>query len=157
MCDSDDRRVASGEVGQLLVRGGSVMAGYLGDKPGSASTLAGGWLHTGGLVQRRGDGAYLFVGRIGDLFKSNGLWVDPHRVAGVLSKHWRVVEAAVFGVPDQAGVVRVVAVVAVTDGADDRLEQDLAVVRRIAPRPTRCHGPSRSSPSCRRRHRGRVH
>ena len=79
------------------------MAGYLGDKPASASTLAGGWLHTGGLVQRRGDGAYLFVGRIGDLFKSNGLWVDPHRVAGVLSKHWRVVEAAVFGVPDQAG------------------------------------------------------
>ena len=126
VCDMDDRPVTPGETGQLLVRGGSIMAGYLGDDVATERALAGGWLHTGDLVQRRGDGAYRFVGRVGDRFKSGGVFVDPHRVAAVIAEHWRVAEVAVFGVPDRVGVVRVVAVVAAMDGADGDLARDLA-------------------------------
>jgi len=135
VCDVDDRRLTPGEVGQLLVRGGSIMAGYLGDEAAMARTLASGWLHTGDLVQRRGDGAYRFVRRVGDRFKSGGLWVNPYRVAAVLAEHRRVVEVTVLGLPDQVGVVRVVAVVAAIDGVDGRLEQDLATLAasRLAP------------------------
>ena len=126
VCDLDDQQVAPGQVGQLLVRGDSVMAGYLGDELATAHALAGGWLHTGDLVQRRDDGAYRFVGRVGDRFKSGGLWVDPHRVAHVLAEHHRVAEAHVVGVPDQTGVVRVAAVVAPVDAdGADRLELEL--------------------------------
>ena len=120
ICDPDDRRVGPGEVGQLLVRGGSIMEGYLADDAATSRALAGGWLHTGDLVQRRQDGAYRFVGRLGDRFKSGGFWIDPRHVAGVLGEHPRVAEAAVLGVPDVSGVVRVVAVVATnvdTEGA----------------------------------------
>lgn len=126
VCDLEDRPVVAGEVGQLLVRGGSIMAGYLGDDAATQRVLAGGWLHTGDLVQRDGNGAYRFAGRIGDRFKSSGLWVDPHRVAAVLAEHARVTEAAVLGVPDRDGVARVVAVVAAADATGD-LEAELAV------------------------------
>jgi acyl-coenzyme A synthetase/AMP-(fatty) acid ligase len=126
VCDVEDNPVTPGQVGQLLVRGDSVMAGYLGEPVATAQTLLGGWLHTGDLVQRRDDGAYRFVGRVGDRFKSGGLWVDPHRVAGVMAQHPAVAEVAVVGVPDQTGVVRVVAVVAAEHGNDGELDRDLA-------------------------------
>ncbi len=134
VCDAEDNPVTPGRVGQLLVRGDSVMAGYLGEPVATARTLSGGWLHTGDLVQRRDDGAYRFVGRVGDRFKSGGLWVDPHRVAGLLARHPAVAEVAVVGVPDQTGVVRVVAVVAAVDGRDSGLDLDLAkfAVSRLA-------------------------
>ena len=134
VCDGEDNPVTPGQVGQLLVRGDSVMAGYFGDPVATARTLSGGWLHTGDLVQRREDRAYRFVGRVGDRFKSGGLWVDPHHVAEVLGQHPSVAEVAVVGVPDQTGVVRVVAVVAVVDGSDGGLDLDLAefAVSRLA-------------------------
>ena len=126
VCDLDDQPLASREVGQLLVRGDSVMAGYLGEDAATRRALAGGWLHTGDLVKREDDGVFLFVGRVGDRFKSGGLWVDPHRVAAVLVEHARVTEAVVFGMPDRDGVARVVAVVAAADDSRD-LEGELAV------------------------------
>jgi acyl-coenzyme A synthetase/AMP-(fatty) acid ligase len=125
VCDADGQRVKAGDVGQLLVRGGSVMAGYLGDDIATAHTLADGWLHTGDLVQQRPDGAYRFVGRAGDAFKSGGLWVDPHRVVAVLDDHAGVAEVTVIGAPDPLGVVRVVAVVAPSGEAPDDFAQDL--------------------------------
>ncbi len=126
VCDVEDRPVGPGETGQLLVRGASIMAGYLGDDVATERALAGGWLHTGDLVQRRSDGAYRFVGRVGDRFKSGGVFVDPYRVAAVLAEHPGVAEVTVLGVPDRVGVVRVVAVVAAFDTADGGLERDLA-------------------------------
>jgi acyl-coenzyme A synthetase/AMP-(fatty) acid ligase len=125
VCDATGARVSPGEVGELVVRGGSVMQGYLGDELATRRALVDGWLHTGDLVAENRDGTYRFVGRLGDRFKSSGLWVDPHRVAAALLDDPRVTEAYVAGVADPAGVVRVAAVVASPTTDDPELPRAL--------------------------------
>lgn len=114
--DDDGEPVGAGVTGELLVQGASVMSGYLDAPDATAEALRGGWLHTGDLVERRVDATYRFVGRVGERFKSGGFWVDPARVEAALLEHPSVAEAAVAGVPDSAGVVRVVALVVARNG-----------------------------------------
>jgi acyl-coenzyme A synthetase/AMP-(fatty) acid ligase len=125
VCDTRDRPVPAGEPGQLLVRGGSIMAGYFDNETATSEALAGGWLHTGDVVRRDDGGVYRFLGRLGDRFKSGGLWVDPHRVVGALGEHRDVAEVSVVGVPDDVGVVRVVAVVGAAGVDRTALEDEL--------------------------------
>ena len=123
-----------GAVGQLLVRGPTLMACYLGDEDASAHALEGGWLHTGDLVRRDPDGRYAFVGRAGDRFKAGGLWVDPARVEESLLEDDEVAEAAVFGTADRDGVLRVTAVVALAASDGDAEAARARVVERITVR-----------------------
>ncbi|HLE43408.1 MAG TPA: AMP-binding protein [Methylomirabilota bacterium] len=102
--------------GELLVRGPTVMAGYVGDPDASSRALAGGWLHTGDIVRRNPDGALAVVGRVGDRFKAGGLFVDPARVAAALTEDPEIAEAVAVGVPDRTGILRVVAVVVLAEG-----------------------------------------
>ncbi|MEW6582318.1 MAG: AMP-binding protein [Actinomycetota bacterium] len=117
--DPAGRDLPDGEAGELLVRGPTVMQGYLGDPAASASALDGGWLRTGDLVRREAGGRFAFVGRTGDRFKAGGLWVDPARVEGDLRSDPEVAEVAVTGAPDAQGVLRVVAVVVLAPADGD--------------------------------------
>ena len=109
--DEDGRGVAAGAPGELLVRGASVMTGYLDAPTATERALRGGWLHTGDVVVREADATYRFVGRLGERFKSGGFWVDPARVEAALQLHPGVAEVAVSGAPDAGGLARVVAIV----------------------------------------------
>lgn len=119
LCDATGHDVPPGEVGEILVRGPTLMAGYLGDPDATARALRDGWLHTGDLARHRPGEGYVLVGRAGDRFKAGGLWVDPSRVAAALMHDSDVAEAAVTGVPDSEGILRVVAVVALSRGCAD--------------------------------------
>lgn len=130
--DEEGRGVPPGAPGELLVRGASVMSGYLGSPEASDRALRDGWLRTGDLVIRQPDATYRFVGRIGERFKSGGLWVDPAGVEAALHLHPGVAEVAVTSAPDPAGVARVVAIVVPRNHADasalrERLEALAAV------------------------------
>jgi acyl-coenzyme A synthetase/AMP-(fatty) acid ligase len=116
--DDLGRPAAIGDAGELLVRGASVMAGYLDAPDATAAAVRDGWLRTGDLVVRERDASYRFVGRVGERFKSGGFWVDPARVEAILLEHPAVDEVGVAGVPDADGVLRVVALVAPLDGTD---------------------------------------
>jgi acyl-coenzyme A synthetase/AMP-(fatty) acid ligase len=111
-------RDAPGDEGELLVRGPTVMRGYLGDVPATGHALDGGWLHTGDRVRMEPDGAYRYLGRCGDVFKVGAMWVDPLAVEAVLLGAPGVHEAVAVGVTDPDGVTRLVAVVAGDGGAD---------------------------------------
>ena len=116
--DDGGRDVVAGTPGELLVRGASVMTGYL-DAPGATErALRDDWLHTGDLVVQEPDATYRFVGRLGERFKSGGFWVDPTRVEAMLHLDPGVAEVAVSGAPDTAGVARVVAIVVPRNHAD---------------------------------------
>ena len=98
-----DGRVIDGpdEVGELQLRGPHVMAGYLDEEAATAAVLSpAGWLATGDLARRDGDGAYWIVGRAKEMFISGGENVYPPEVEDVLCDHPQVLEAAVIGAPD---------------------------------------------------------
>jgi len=100
IADGEDRDVADGEPGELLVRGPTVMRGYVGRRAETAEALRGGWLHTGDVAVRAGDGALRILERRSDLIVSGGENVYPSEVEGVLLEHPAVAEAAVAAVTD---------------------------------------------------------
>jgi fatty-acyl-CoA synthase len=86
--------------GELLVRGPNVFAGYWRNPEATQLALAGGWLHTGDVAARDGEGFYQIRGRLKELIISGGENIYPAEVEATLAAHEAVVEAAVVGVPD---------------------------------------------------------
>jgi fatty-acyl-CoA synthase len=105
--------------GELLVRGPNVFAGYWRNEEATAATLAGGWLHTGDLVDRDDDGYFWIKGRVKEMYISGGENVYPAEVESALHEHPHVADAAVVGVPDdtwgEVGIAFVVADGGVTE------------------------------------------
>lgn len=95
-----ERLVGPGE-GELVVRGPNVFPGYLDDPAGTAAALRDGWLHTGDVAERDGEGYYRIRDRLKDMYISGGENVYPAEVEGVLHDHPGVAEAAVIGTHDE--------------------------------------------------------
>jgi acyl-CoA synthetase (AMP-forming)/AMP-acid ligase II len=90
-----------GEAGELLVRGYSVMRGYLDDPEATAAAIdADGWLHTGDLATVDARGCVQIVGRIKDMFIVGGFNAYPAEIENLLLGHPAVARAAVVGMPD---------------------------------------------------------
>ncbi len=100
-----------GEVGEVVVRGGNVMAGYWRMPEETAGALEGGWLRTGDLGYLDSDGYLYVVGRKKDLIIRGGFNIYPREVEEVLLEHPGVAEVAVVGVPDPVYGEQPVAVV----------------------------------------------
>jgi long-chain acyl-CoA synthetase len=98
--DGDDRVVPFGEVGEVVVDGPTVMAGYLDLPDASAEALRGGWLHTGDLGRFDDDGHLTLVDRAKDVVITGGNNVYPREVEDVLIAHPSVADVAVVGLPD---------------------------------------------------------
>jgi amino acid adenylation domain-containing protein len=110
--DGDDRPVAPGETGELLIRGGVVMMGYWGMPERTAQgffrRLAADGQHdtfyrTGDLVQQRPDGNYSYLGRKDRQIKTRGYRVELDEIEVALLAHSGVEQAAVYAVPDNQG------------------------------------------------------
>jgi long-chain acyl-CoA synthetase len=114
----DGRRVATGEVGEVYVRGPQVMKGYWNRPEANAETLGDGWLRTGDLGTLDDDGDLRIVDRKKDMVIRGGYNVYPREVEEVLYEHPDVVEAAVIGVPDEHYGEEVAAVLALRPDAD---------------------------------------
>jgi fatty-acyl-CoA synthase len=92
--------VATGDVGELCVRGHCVMAGYYNNRKATKEAIKKGWLHTGDLARRREDGNYRIIGRIKELIIRGGQNIYPTEVEEFLNRHPAVSEVAVAGLPD---------------------------------------------------------
>jgi acyl-CoA synthetase (AMP-forming)/AMP-acid ligase II len=98
-CDGVEVRIADDS--EVLVRGYSVMQGYLDDPVATAEAIDDdGWLHTGDLGMFNEDGRLLIVGRKKDMFIVGGFNAYPAEIEGFLLEHPAVAQAAVIGVPD---------------------------------------------------------
>jgi amino acid adenylation domain-containing protein len=104
--DADDKRVGPDVVGQLVIRGATVMKGYWGKPEATAKKLKPGplpgeqVLYTGDYCRMDEEGYLYFVGRGDEIIKSRGEKVAPKEVENVLVNIPGVREAAVIGVPD---------------------------------------------------------
>jgi acyl-CoA synthetase (AMP-forming)/AMP-acid ligase II len=117
-------------IGELLIRGPNVVAGYWGDAARTAETFVDGWLHTGDMATLT-DGMVRIVDRAKDMINRGGENVYSVEVENALCAHPDVVEVAVVGVPDPVMGEKVGAVVLPRAGVSrDELIPDLIAYAR---------------------------
>ena len=122
LLDAEGVEVAAGERGEVVVRGPSVMAGYLDDPEATAEVLRDGWLHTGDVGELDPAGRLRIVDRLKDMVVVGGFNVFPAEVEHVLLEHDAVAQVAVVGEPDaRLGEVVVAHVVLRAPAGDEEL------------------------------------
>lgn len=107
-----------GTVGEIFVRGPSVMLGYWNDRAATAEVLRDGWLRTRDLGYLDDEGFLYVVGRATDMIKVGAFRVSPQEVEEVIAALEGVAEAAVVGVPDEVLGQAIKAVVVPQRGAN---------------------------------------
>jgi long-chain acyl-CoA synthetase len=117
LVDDADNDVASGEIGEIVVRGHNVMKAYWQRPEATADAMRGGWFHTGDLARVDDDGYYFIVDRKKDMIIRNGLNVYPREIEELLYEHPAVREAAVIGIPHDEFGEEVAAAVSLKEGA----------------------------------------
>lgn len=135
--DDQGQLLPAGAVGEIVIAGPVVMAGYLGKPEETARTIMDGWLHTGDIGRFDADGYLQIVDRIKDMIIRGGENIYPKEIENALYTHPDVVEAAVVGAPDPVLGEVPVAYVAVRDGAavsvadlTERVAETLAAFKR---------------------------
>ena len=109
--DESGAEVKPGQVGEMCVRGPTVMRGYWGKPEQTAAALRNGWLHSGDAGYLDADGFLFVVDRIKDMIITGGENVYSNEVENALLQHPDVAMAAVVGLPDSIWGERVHAVV----------------------------------------------
>jgi fatty-acyl-CoA synthase len=118
LVDDQDRPVASGERGEICVRGPNVMKGYWNRPDATAEAIRNGWFHTGDVGVADEDGYIYVVDRKKDMIISGGENVYPAEVEEVLYRHPGIKEVAVIGVSDPKWGETVRAIVVAKDGVE---------------------------------------
>jgi acyl-CoA synthetase (AMP-forming)/AMP-acid ligase II len=98
--DDHDHELPIGEIGEVVVRGDVVMAGYWEQPEATAETLRGGWLHTGDMGSFDHEGYLTLRDRSKDLIISGGMNIYPREVEEALLRHPAVRAVSVVGRPD---------------------------------------------------------
>ena len=102
MCvDEHDQPVASGQPGEVVIRGHNVMKGYYKQPEATAEAMRNGWFHTGDIGTIDAEGYLSIVDRKKDMILRGGFNVYPRELEEVLMTHPAVSLAAVIGVPDE--------------------------------------------------------
>jgi len=131
--DADDREVAAGGRGEIVIRGANVMAGYWKQPEASAAALAGGWFHSGDIGHLDDEGFLWVDGRAKEMIISGGENIAPAEIENVLLESPDVAEVAVVGRPDARWGEVAVAVVAPKEGRELDAERLLSALEgRIA-------------------------
>ncbi|MDQ0189113.1 long-chain fatty acid--CoA ligase [Alicyclobacillus cycloheptanicus] len=115
--------VQPGEVGELLLRGETLMKGYWNNPAATAATMRDGWLMTGDLATVDANGLITMVDRKKDMILTGGMNVYSVEVENAIITHPAVADCAVVGVPHADYGETVTAVVALRPGANLTLEE----------------------------------
>ena len=131
--DEDDKEVAQGEVGEVVIRGHNIMKGYWQRPEATADAMRGGWFHSGDMARIDEDGCFYIVDRKKDLIIRGGYNVYPREVEEVLFEHPKIREAAVVGVPHDEWGEEIGAAIVLHEGEELAPEEVSAYVKeRIA-------------------------
>jgi fatty-acyl-CoA synthase len=116
--DDNMNDVPVGQVGEIVYRAPTLMAGYWNNPKATAEAFAGGWFHSGDLVRQDEEGYVWVVDRKKDMIISGGENIYCAEVENVLAGHPAIVEVAVVGRPDERWGEVPVAVAAVHTDLD---------------------------------------
>ncbi len=121
--ETGENEVEVGEIGELIIKGPQVMAGYHQRPDETTLTLRNGWLFTGDVVRMDHDGYFYMVDRKKDVVKVGGFQVWPNEVEAVIIRHPKVREVAVAGLIDEDGNEAVKAWVVLETGEESSAEE----------------------------------
>jgi long-chain acyl-CoA synthetase len=127
--DDDDKPIATGETGEVSVKGPNVMKGYYNLPDATADAMRNGWFHTGDMGHLDEDGFLYITERKKDLIIRGGFNIYPRDVEEVLYGHPAVLETAVVGIPDATMGEEVRAYVVLRPGEKATAEELLAHAR----------------------------
>jgi long-chain acyl-CoA synthetase len=115
----DDRieLLPAGALGEIVIRGHNVFAGYLGRPEATREAVVDGWFRSGDLGTKDEQGFITIVDRKKDLIIRGGFNVYPREVEEVLARHPAVVQVAVVGLPDDVHGEEICAVMVLDKGA----------------------------------------
>ena len=99
--DDDGNEVPTGELGELWVRGSSVIKGYINRPEATAESITDGWLHTGDIGRMDEHGFIFLVDRKKDMVLRGGENIYCVEVEAAIYHHSAIAECCVFGVPDE--------------------------------------------------------
>ncbi|HEY6330582.1 MAG TPA: long-chain fatty acid--CoA ligase [Blastocatellia bacterium] len=116
--DDQGRQLPRGRIGEICVRGPSVMKGYWNRPESSAEALRDGWLWTGDVGRMDDHGFVYILDRNKDMIISGGNNVYPREVEEVLLRHPSIDEVCVIGIPDRVWGERVKALVVLKPGCE---------------------------------------
>lgn len=116
--DVDGNEVASGEAGEVTIRGNNIMKGYWNKPEQTAAALRDGWYWSGDVGRMDDDGYVFLLDRSKDMIISGGENVYCTEVEDVIYTNPAVLEATVFGIPSDKWGEAVHAVVVLRDGAE---------------------------------------
>ncbi len=126
---------ATGDLGEIWLRGPQVMKGYLGNPDATRAMIdADGWLHSGDVGRADEDGYLYVVDRVKELIKYKGLQVAPAELEAILQSHPAVADVAVIPSPDtEAGEVPKAFVVLKPDAVATAEELMAYTAERVSP------------------------
>jgi long-chain acyl-CoA synthetase len=131
--DEQGEEVATGEVGEIVIRGHNIMKGYWEKPEATAEAIRDGWFHSGDMGREDEDGYFYVVDRKKDMIIRGGYNVYPREVEELLYEHPAIREAAVLAVPHPEWGEEIGAAVVLEPGAEaDPAEISAWVRERIA-------------------------
>jgi long-chain acyl-CoA synthetase len=131
MCvfNDEDREVADGELGEIVLRGENILKGYYRNPEATATAFRNGWFHTGDVGYRDADGFFYIVDRKSDMIIRGGENIYPREIDEVLYQHPAVASAATIGVPDQLYGEEVAAFIVLREGSEATEEEIITFCR----------------------------
>jgi long-chain acyl-CoA synthetase len=99
--DDDGRELPRGQVGEIEIRGATLMKEYFRDPENTRRAMRGGWLRTGDVARMDADGYIFIVGRSKEMILRGGENISPLEIEEVAVRHPAVREAAAVSVPDR--------------------------------------------------------
>jgi benzoate-CoA ligase len=136
LINDEGQEVPKGQIGTLLVKGGSAAQQYWKKREKTLLTMQGEWINTGDKYYEDTDGYYWCAGRGDDMLKVGGIWVSPVEVENCIMEHSAVREVAVVGNADEKGLTKPKAFVVLREGNEPSpdLEKEIKqwVLDRIA-------------------------
>ena len=99
--DNEGRELASGNTGEVSIKGRNVFGGYEGNAEANAESFSRGWFRTGDQGYLDQDGYLTLVGRIKELINRGGEKISPREIDEALLTHPAIAEAVCFGIPDR--------------------------------------------------------
>jgi oxalate---CoA ligase len=129
--DEDGALLAQGEIGEIVIRGGNVTAGYESNDKANAEAFVQGWFRTGDQGMLDTEGYLSLTGRLKEIINRGGEKISPREVDEILMDHNAVAQVVCFGMPHPKLGEEVAAVVVLREGAaaTERELQDFVAQR----------------------------